>query len=206
MLETGNNRILLTGPTDGVGKSFVSANLAAVLSSAGKRVLLIDADLRKGHLDKYFSTSIAPGLSDYLSGSASYDTMVRRNVMPELDFVPRGSNASNPAELLLSGRMDEFLAFSEPYDIVLIDTPPVLAVSDAITLANRCGTVFFVTRFEATSIDDVIEATKQLKQANVDVKGVIFNGYNTSVYRYSMGPGRRRYASYLYGPPSGDAY
>jgi tyrosine-protein kinase Etk/Wzc len=126
--------------------------------------------------------------------------------MPGLDFVPRGTTPGNPVELLLSERMEHFLAMGDGYDIVLIDTPPVLAVSDATALAHSCGTVFLVTRFETTSIDEVVEATKQLNQANAHVKGVIFNGFNASTYRYSMGSraGLNRNASYLYALPAGD--
>ncbi|MFL9982467.1 polysaccharide biosynthesis tyrosine autokinase [Paraburkholderia sediminicola] len=206
MLESGDNRVLLTGPTDRVGKSFLSANLAAVMSTAGKRVLLIDADFRKGHLDQYFGVTSQPGLADYLASDATLDEIVRHDVVPGLDFVPRGTTPSNPAELLLGERMEHFLSTGDEYDIVLIDTPPVLAVSDATALAHCCGTVLLVTRFEATSIDEVTEATKQLKQANAQVKGVIFNGFNASTYRYSLGSraGLNRNASYLYALPSGE--
>jgi tyrosine-protein kinase Etk/Wzc len=206
MREAGDNRVLLTGPTDRVGKSFLSANLAAVMSAAGKRVLLIDADFRKGHLDQYFGTNAQPGLADHLAVDAPIESVIRRDVMPGLDFVPRGATPANPAELLLSRRMEDFLAMGDGYDIVLIDTPPVLAVSDATALAHSCGTVFLVTRFETTSIDEVVEATKQLNQANAQVKGVIFNGFNASTYRYSLGSraGLNRNASYLYALPAGD--
>jgi tyrosine-protein kinase Etk/Wzc len=204
MLEAGDNRVLLTGPTDRVGKSFLSANLAAVMSAAGKRVLLIDADFRKGHLDQYFGAGAQPGLADYLASDAMLDTVIRRDVMPGLDFVPRGTTPANPSELLLGDRMAHFLAMGDAYDIVLIDTPPVLAVSDAAALAHCCGTVFLVTRFETTSIAEVLEATKQLKQANAHVKGVIFNGFNAETYRYSSRSGLNRSASYLYALPPGE--
>ncbi|MBC8747442.1 MULTISPECIES: polysaccharide biosynthesis tyrosine autokinase [Paraburkholderia] len=206
--ESGNNRVLLTGPTEQVGKSFLCANLAAVVSAAGKRVLLIDADFRRGHLEQYFGVDCKPGLADYLSSSdGESESIIMRDVVPGLDFVPRGATPENPAELLLSERMQQFLANTSEYDIVLIDTPPVLAVSDATALAHSCGTVLLVTRFETTSIAEVIEATKELKQANAHVKGVIFNGINTEMYRYSLGAraGLYRNASYLDGlPASGD--
>ncbi|CAB3804648.1 Putative tyrosine-protein kinase in cps region [Paraburkholderia ultramafica] len=203
--ESGDNRVLLTGPTDQVGKSFLSANLAAVVSAAGKRVLLIDADFRKGHLEQYFGVSSKPGLADYLASDVTADSVILRDVLPGLDFVPRGTSPENPAELLLSERMQEFLAKTGEYDTVLIDTPPVLAVSDATALAHSCGTVLLVTRFETTSIDEVMEASKQLKQANARVKGVIFNGINTDIYRYSFGSraGLYRNASYLDALPAG---
>ncbi|RZF30050.1 polysaccharide biosynthesis tyrosine autokinase [Paraburkholderia sp. UYCP14C] len=202
--ESGNNRVLLTGPTEQVGKSFLSANLAAVVAAGGKRVLLIDADLRKGHLEQYFGVDSKPGLADYLSSDVMSDSVIMRDVRPGLDFVPRGAIPENPAELLLSERMQQFLAKTGEYDIVLIDTPPVLAVSDATALADSCGTVMLVTRFETTSIVEVVEAAKQLKQANAHVKGVIFNGIDTEAYRYSRGAraGLYRNASYLDALPS----
>ncbi|WP_144108531.1 polysaccharide biosynthesis tyrosine autokinase [Paraburkholderia sp. BCC1886] len=203
--ESGDNRVMLTGPTDQVGKSFLSANLAAVVSAAGKRVLLIDADFRKGHLEQYFGVSSKPGLADYLTSDADAESVIMHDVVPGLDFVPRGGMPANPAELLLSERMQQFLATTSKYDIVLIDTPPVLAVADATALAHSCGTVLLVTRFETTSIAEVVEATKQLKQANARVKGVIFNGIDTDVYRYSLGSraGLYRNASYLEALPAG---
>ncbi|KXU84131.1 tyrosine protein kinase [Paraburkholderia monticola] len=197
--ELGNNRVLLTGPTEHVGKSFLSANLAAVVATGGKRVLLIDADLRRGHLERYYGVDSQPGLADYLSSDEMPESDIIREVRPGLDFVPRGAIPENPAELLLTKRMQQFLAKTNEYDIVLIDTPPVLAVSDAAALANCCGTVMLVTRFETTSIAEVVEAVKQLKQANAHVKGVILNGIDMDIYRYTRTAraGLYRNASYL---------
>jgi tyrosine-protein kinase Etk/Wzc len=197
--ESGNNRVLLTGPTERVGKSFLSANLAAVVAAGGKRVLLIDADLRRGHLEQYLGVDSKPGLADYLSSDVTSDSVIMRDVRPGLDFVPRGATSENPGELLLSGRMQQFLAKTSHYDMVLIDTPPVLAVSDTAALANSCGTVMLVTRFETTSMAEIVEAARQLHQANARVKGVIFNGVDEDVRRDSRG-GRAapdRNASYL---------
>ncbi|NUA29692.1 polysaccharide biosynthesis tyrosine autokinase [Cupriavidus basilensis] len=203
MLDADNNRVLLTGPTPGVGKSFVSANLAAIMAAGGKRVLLVDADMRKGHLNKYFGKDRTPGLSEILVGANLLDEVIHRNVAEGLDFVSTGTVPPNPAELLLNERVVYLLnTFSERYDLVVIDTPPVLAVSDTAILAARCGTVFLVTRFEETTIGDVSETAKQLSHANVDIKGVIFNGINPNAFRYGYGSkyGRYRYASYGYLP------
>ncbi|WP_416050618.1 polysaccharide biosynthesis tyrosine autokinase [Cupriavidus basilensis] len=201
MLDADNNRVLLTGPTPGVGKSFISANLSVVMATGGKRVLLVDADMRKGHLNQYFGKDRANGLSDVLIGKVGFDQAVHRNVFENLDFLSTGSLPPNPAELLLNVRMVELLQqMGEQYDLVLIDTPPVLAVSDTAILAARCGTVFLVTRFEKTTIGEVTESAKQLRQANADVNGVVFNGLDPNAYRYGYGSkyGRYRYAYYGY--------
>ncbi|WP_018315202.1 polysaccharide biosynthesis tyrosine autokinase [Cupriavidus sp. UYPR2.512] len=201
MLDADNNRVLLTGPTPGVGKSFISANLSVVMATGGKRVLLIDADMRKGHLNQYFGKDRNNGLADILIGSVSFERAVHREIFENLDFLSTGSLPPNPAELLLNERMVKLLEeVGSQYDLVLIDTPPVLAVSDTAILAARCGTVFLVTRFEKTTIGEVTESAKQLRQANADVNGVVFNGLDPNAYRYGYGSkyGRYRYAYYGY--------
>ncbi|WP_354683798.1 polysaccharide biosynthesis tyrosine autokinase [Cupriavidus necator] len=201
MLDADNKRVLLTGPTPGVGKSFISANLSVVMASGGKRVLLIDADMRKGHLNQYFGKGRNNGLADVLLGKVGFDEAVHREVFENLDFLSTGGLPPNPAELLLNDRMVKLLdELGHHYDLVLIDTPPVLAVADTAILAARCGTVFLVTRFEKTTIGEVTESAKQLRQAHADVNGVVFNGLDPNAYRYGYGSkyGRYRYAYYGY--------
>ena len=205
MQEAGSNRVLLTGPSERIGKSFLCANLAAVMTGADKRVLLIDGDLRKGHLNQYFGKETQPGLADVLTSSVRLDQALQRNVAPGLDFLASGNTPPNPAELLMSDQMSHLLdSLGASYDVVLIDTPPVLAVSDAAILAHRCGTVFLVARFGTTSLSEVHESVKQLRYANVQLKGVIFNGFDPVAYRYSLGSTavRNRYKSYQYATAS----
>ncbi|QBY55510.1 polysaccharide biosynthesis tyrosine autokinase [Cupriavidus oxalaticus] len=199
-LDADNNRVLISGPTQGVGKSFVSANLAAVIASGGKRVLLVDADTRKGHLNRHFGKAREPGLSDVLTGSAELEQAIHREVAEGLDLIATGTIPPNPAELLLSKRVGQLMdTLSSCYDLVLIDTPPVLAVTDTAILAAQCGTVLLVARFGKTTIDEIAEAENELRHAKVAIKGVIFNGLDPKAFRYSYGARYRRYRYVSYG-------
>jgi len=204
MLEAPNNRVLITGPTPGVGKSFVSANFAAVLASANKRILLIDADLRKGHLNQYFGTRRPNGLSELIAGSIKPDEAIRRNLLPNLDLLTTGVLPPNPAELVMSGSFASLLdTLSEQYDYVLIDSAPVLAAADTLSVAAHAGTLLLVTRADQTQIGELSETTKRLAHAGRSVTGVLFNAmdlsrrhYGSYGYRY----GGYRYQQYRYKP------
>jgi len=203
LLDAPDNRILLTGPTPGVGKSFISVNLAAIMAAGGKRVLLVDADMRKGYLNQYLGLERKNGLSDVLAGRLAPDEVVHRNISENLDFIATGTVPPNPAELLMSKRTSELLnALSANYDLVIIDSPPVLAVADSSVLAESCGTAFLVSRFERTTIGEIEESAKKLRHVNVEVKGVIFNGLDPNAFKYGYGSkyGRYRYAYYSYEP------
>lgn len=203
MLDATNNVVLITGPTPGIGKSFASVNFAAVLGAANKKVLLVDADLRKGHLNQYFGQGRDKGLSEVVSGSMSLQDALRRQVAPNVDFLATGTLPPNPAELLMSPATQQLLQqLAGQYDLVLIDTPPVLAASDTAILASLAGTVFMVARAEVTSLGELQESAKRLGQSGVQTKGVIFNGLNIHKRRYGYGVGykygRYRYTSYKY--------
>ena len=124
MLDAPNNIVLITGPTPGIGKSFTSANFAAVLAAAGTRVLLIDADMRKGHINQLFGLERGMGLSELITGSQTLAKVLRPGVAPGLDFLSTGTMPPNPAELLMSPAAQDLLkTLAAQYDIVLVDTP-----------------------------------------------------------------------------------
>lgn len=206
LLNAKNNIVLFTGPTPSIGKSFVSTNFAAVMGAGGKRVLLLDADLRKGYINQYFGLSRGPGFSELISGTEPLDTVVRRNVVPGVDLITTGALPPNPGELLLSQNATELVQkFSELYDLVIIDTPPVLAVSDTQVLAPVAGTVFLITKANITTMGEVLESVKRLNQSGVNVKGVVFNDfmankrrYGGYSYRYGYRYNRYHYTNYKY--------
>ena len=180
--------VLVTGPTSGSGKSFISANLAAVLGAANKKVLLIDADLRKGHLHQYFGVVKGHGFSDVLSGSVKLEDALHQKIAPHVDFLSAGTTPSNPAELLMTDATGQLLQVAgKYYDLVIVCSAPVLAVSDAAILAPMVGAVFLVARAEDTSLGELHESGKRLSQNGAVVKGVIFNGMTTAKSRYSRG-------------------
>lgn len=203
MLDAANNLVLITGPTPGIGKSFTSVNFAAVLGAAHKKVLLIDADLRKGHLNQYFGLGREQGLSEVVSGSVKLEDALHRQVVPDVDFLATGTLPPNPAELLMTGAMQQLLQqVAMEYDLVVIDTAPVLAASDTAILAPLVGAVFLVARSEVTSLGELQESVRRLAQSGAQAKGVIFNGLNLAKRRYGYGMGYKyggyRYTNYNY--------
>ncbi len=190
MLEAPNNRVLVTGATPGVGKSFVSANFAAILASAGKRVLLVDADLRKGHLNQYFDTKRERGLSEIVAGSLKPSEAIRRSVMPNLDLLTTGVLPPNPAELMMSTAFALVLDdLSGQYDLVIMDTPPVLVAADTVGMAAQAGTLLLVARSGQSQMGELHESAKRLAHAGKSVSGIILNAIDIS---------RRHYGSYGY--------
>jgi tyrosine-protein kinase Etk/Wzc len=205
MLDATSNRIIITGATPGVGKSFVSANFAALLASTGKRVLLIDADLRKGHLNQYFGIQRARGLSEVVVGTLQTADVIRRNIIPNLDLITTGMLPPNPAELMMSGTLAAILqTLSTQYDFVVIDTPPVLVAADTPAIAAQAGTLLLVARAGETQMGELHECAKRLTHAGKNVTGVLLNALDLSrrhygSYSYKYGGYRYRQYSYVQG-------
>ena len=140
------------------------------------------------------------GLSDLITGSQTLGQVLRQGVAPGLDFISTGTMPPNPAELLMSASAQELLEkLSAQYDIVLVDTPPVLVVSDTAILAPQAGTTFLVARADVSSLGELQESSKRLAQSGVTVKGVIFNGLDITKRRYGYGYGYGSGYGYGYG-------
>ncbi|AOI62860.1 capsular biosynthesis protein [Burkholderia territorii] len=188
MPDASNPVVLISGPTTGVGKSFVAANIASLVGAAKRRVLLIDADLRKGSLHERFRYSRAPGLSDVVAGTHKLDEAIKRGVVPGLDFIAMGSVVPDPGELLLQPALAELIGqVASRYDMVVIDGPPLLPVADALVLGRLAGTVFLVARSGVTTLAELEEGARRLEHAHIDVRGVVLNDYKGAPGRYDYG-------------------
>jgi tyrosine-protein kinase Etk/Wzc len=177
MMEAKNNVIAISGPSPEVGKSFITANLGAVLAQNGQKVLIIDADMRKGYLQKHFGLAWENGLSDYLSGQQTLEQVTKATNIEGLNIITRGQVPPNPSELLMHSNFSDLISeIKAKYDIVIIDTPPILAVTDPAIVGGHAGTILLVTRFGQNAIKEIEVARNRFEQNGIDVKGVIFNG------------------------------
>lgn len=187
-----NNVIVISGSRPGVGKSFVSVNLAHVLADAGKRVLLIDADLRKGQLHRYFTQSREGGFAELIAGTKSLEELVHPTGNEHLSFIASGKIPPNPSELLSSARCGEVLeALGERFDLVLMDAPPVLAVTDAALLARHAGVNLLVAKAGIHPLRELALMLSRFQQTGVRPNGFVFNAVPMSGRLY--GYGRYRY-------------
>lgn len=196
MMEARNNILMISGASPNAGKTFVSTNLSAIIAQSNKRVLFIDADLRKGYTHKLFECSNDNGLSDLLAGKTEIAKAIKKLPMQGFDFISRGSIPPNPAELLMHERFRKLLEWANnEYDLVIIDTPPILAVTDAAIIGSYTGTTLLVARFEMNTPKEIEVSVKRFEQSGVKVKGCIMNGvvkkassyysYGYSYYGYS---------------------
>ncbi len=195
MMQASNNVVMMTGVSPSIGKTFVCANLAAVISQTNKRVLLIDCDMRKGYTHELMGTTNANGLSEILIEKGEISSCARPTSINNFDLVPRGQVPPNPSELLMSDRFGELINWaSKNYDLVLIDTPPILAVTDAAVVARYAGTTLMVVRYGVNTLREIETSMGRFEQNGVPVKGVILN----SIFRRATGYQDYGYYEYEY--------
>ena len=196
MMEARNNVLMISGASPNAGKTFISSNLAAVVAQSEKKVLFIDTDMRKGYTHKLFNVDNSNGLSDLLSGKVSIEKSIKKLDVLGFDYISRGIAPPNPAELLMHKRFGELISWaSKNYDMVILDTPPILAVTDAAIIGNYVGTTLLVARFELNTSKEIEVSIRRFEQSGVGVKGCILNGvvkkassyygYGYSHYGYS---------------------
>jgi len=183
-----NNLITISGPAPEVGKSFISTNLATILAQSDKRVLIIDADLRRGYLHKYFNYDVQPGLTEFLNSEQTLDAVIRTTEVPGLSIISRGKSPANPSELLSSAQFKTLLEqLSDKFDHVIIDTPPVLAVTDGIIISQYTGVNLVIARYAKTQMKELELTLNRFEQAGVKVNGFILNDIQRSSAGYGYG-------------------
>ncbi|MEL1618068.1 polysaccharide biosynthesis tyrosine autokinase [Acinetobacter baumannii] len=176
-----NNIIMIAGPSPEVGKSFISTNLATIFAQGNKRVLLIDADMRRGYMYKYFDVEVKPGLSELLSGQADLTQVLHKTQVANLDVITRGKSPANPSEMLSSTQFKDLLEkFQTQYDHIIIDTPPVLAVTDGIIISQYTGVNLIVARYAKSHMKELELTVNRFEQAGVKVNGFILNDIQRS--------------------------
>ncbi|EMB7196692.1 polysaccharide biosynthesis tyrosine autokinase [Acinetobacter baumannii] len=183
-----NNIIMIAGPSPEVGKSFISTNLATIFAQGDKRVLLIDADMRRSYMHKYFDVDVKPGLSELLSGQADLQKVLHKTQVTNLDVITRGKSPTNPSEILSSNQFKELLEqLQSQYDHIIIDTPPVLAVTDGIIISQYTGVNLIVARYAKSQMKELELTVNRFEQAGVKVNGFILNDIQRASAGYGYG-------------------
>ena len=177
--KEGGTVIMMTSAYPEDGKTTVTTNLALMFALSYAKVILIDADIRKGRIAKYFNKRTSPGLSDYLSGQKTLDEVVYHSKKYEhLSYITCGTHSPKPYELLESDEMKKLLEqLRKEYDYIIIDTPPVLLISDALAVAPFTDGVALVCRHQVSYVSDIARALNSLNFAKANVLGVIVNDY-----------------------------
>ena len=182
LLTAKNNILMVTGSTPGIGKSFISLNLAALFSQLGKKVLLIDADLRRGLLHEHTGLDNDIGLAELILETKC---SILPTKLKNLHLLTRGKCPSNPSELIDSDRFSKIIhSLSKRFDLIVIDTPPTLSISDAPVIGRLAGLVLYVVMAGKSQKGEIPEAIKTLKHSGVTINGMVINGIRQTNIKY----------------------
>jgi len=194
MMNSKNNIIAIGGPAPGIGKSFISVNFTHVLAGTGKKVLLIDGDMRKGHLHKYFSHTREKGLSEVLSGSMDAKKAIHKVENHNISFLSAGIVPPNPSELLTSENYSQLIEkLSKEYDLLIIDTPPILAVTDAVIISQSAGIFFLILESNKHQVGEIEHSLKRMEHNGIRAHGIILNNVHLASTKYGYGGNRYSY-------------
>jgi tyrosine-protein kinase Etk/Wzc len=182
MLDAKTNTILLTSAAPRAGKSFTSVNLATVAAQAGQRVCIVDADLRKGYLRRYFGAEKGtPGLAEFLAKEKTLDEVLIKGPIDGLSLISTGRYPPNPSELLMRAEFENLLqTLNEQFDLIIVDSPPALAVTDPVVIGRFTGMTIIVTRHLETMMWEVVAVRRMFEMAGAKITGAILSGYKAS--------------------------
>ena len=194
LAEAGRMGIQCTSPAQGDGKSFVSRNLAILLAQAGESVLLMDADMRRGHLHRDFGVRKSDGLSEYLAGERPIDAILKPTGIEGVSLITCGERPPKPTELLMNPRFETLVGeLSTRFQHLILDAPPILAVSDAAIIGRSVGVTLMIARAGLHPLAEFEQALKRLKLSGVETSGFVLNDLDTTRMRYRYG-----YSGYHY--------
>jgi len=197
---SGIKTILVTSALPQEGKTTTSVNLAGTFAFSDKKVLLVDCDLRKPRIHKVFNLDKQPGLTDYLAGSCKFDKVIRTDVAPNLDVITAGTIPHNPSEILGSDLMDKFIeAVSADYDIILLDSSPIIPVTDAELLSKKVDATILVLSAGKSEVELMQKASEMLANEKKNFIGAILNNFS-----YTEGPGSYYKYYYYYSHTDGE--
>lgn len=191
MLDAKSRALAITSPHPGAGKSFTAVNLAVTAAEAGQRICVVDADLRRGHLRRYFGVERnRPGLADILAGDADLEACLVEGPTPDLYFLPTGKYPPNPSELLMRKEFASLIrTLDEYFDLTIIDTPPILAVTDPVIISRAVGTTILVARHIETPPGEIEASLKTFETAGTKLTGAILNGFDPRKAKAGYGYG-----------------
>lgn len=196
--QAGSQKVLVTSSLSNEGKSFISSNLAASIALSGKRVALVDSNLRNPEVSSVFQLSSEKGLADFLQGKADLQEVITATQVSNLDVIPAGARVGNPMELLLSKNMNDlFSQLEQYYDYIIIDTPPVELATDAHALSRFCDISLYVVRFGVTpgsvlkSLDEDLNL-KQMQNLGIVLNGIKGRGFVSKYFGYGYGYGKEK--------------
>lgn len=186
-------KIMITSSIEGDGKTFIAGNFAISLARTGKKVLLLGLDLYKPKIHELFHVDLGIGISDWLLGHSSFDEIIRSTSIEGLSIITAGTSIENPNELLTEKPLHRYLdALTDRFDVIIMDTPPIYPVSDALEIAKYCDLVFFVVRHDHTPKSILKHIDMVFTQHNITAVQIIFNGIKArgfGKYRYGEGYG-----------------
>ncbi len=191
--EKGGKVICISSAIAGEGKTTISTNLAITFANAGYRTVLVDCDMRKPRIKNMFKLPKAKGLVDYLSGQVSFESIVQKEVKPNLDIVPTYKTAPNPTALFNSDEFDNMMeTLANSYEYVIVDTPPLNVVSDGILVATRTDGIVLITRPYFSDHKNIQNALNSIAFAEIDFLGFVANNIELKK------PGKKNYYSKYY--------
>lgn len=187
----GLKTILVTSSIPGEGKSWVSSNLATTFAQEGKRVIIIDADMRKGRIHSIFNIDKKPGLSNYLSGVSDIKekdnilNYIKKTEIENLNVIPAGDVPPNPSELLGNNKMEDLITtLRNMFDIIIFDGTPCLLVTDALILARKLDSTLIVTSYKTTKMGNVEKVKKSIENVGGKIAGIVINKIPISAKKY----------------------